>query len=178
MNITFIPSPNFETTPERKIDTIVIHCISLPPGEFGGDDVIDFFTNKLDTTKHSSYSNLEEMRVSAHYFIRRDGNAIQFVHTADVAWHAGKSELRGTPDCNKYSVGIELEGDEQHPFESVQYRSLVCLCRMLMEKHPAITLDRIVGHCEIAPARKTDPGAFFDWVSFYGMMCIDSAMSG
>ena len=162
----FIKSPYFKKAKNRLIDMIVIHYISLPPGDFSSSDVIDFFTGKLDFSKHPFYEKLKDLRVSTHFFIRRSGEIIQFVDTEDIAYHAGESEFRGRKNCNLYSIGIELEGDEDHPFTENQYKSLVHLCSSLMKEYKNITIDRIVGHCDIAPKRKKDPGKYFDWEYF------------
>jgi len=159
-----IPSPNYDDRPVGTvIDLVVIHAISLPPGKFGGRQVIDFFTNSLVFNEHPYFSRLIGLRVSSHYFIERSGRVIRFVDDADRAWHAGVSSFAGRENCNDYSLGIELEGSDFTPFSEIQY---VCLNRLLKDLkncYPAITDQRIVGHCHIAPRRKSDPGPFFDW---------------
>ena len=166
-DVEYLPSTNCDKRPEGyMIDTIVIHCISLPEGIFGNNNVINLFMNNLNFTDNPSFSNLKDTRVSAHIFIRRTGHIVQFVPFNLRAWHAGESNLRGRENCNDFSIGIELEGMENSSFESAQYESLVVLTRLLMNTYPAITLDRIVGHSDIAPGRKTDPGPYFDWHRF------------
>ena len=145
---------------------IVIHAISLPPGEFGTGYVLDLFLNRLDVTAHPSFKGLEGLKVSAHYFIDREGTVIELVDPDQMAWHAGESSFEGREECNPFSIGIELEGTPKHPFTQKQYRSLLELCLMLTKRYPLITPERIVGHCDIAPGRKEDPGPFFDWERF------------
>lgn len=159
--IPFIGSPNHDERPVGvPVDLLVIHSISLPPGEFGGRGVIDLFTNRLDTTAHPYYAGLAGLRVSAHFLIRRDGECLQFVPCSKRAWHAGVSCWGDRARCNDFSIGIELEGDDVTPFEDVQYESLAALTRLLRAQYP---ITEIVGHAEIAPGRKTDPGPRFDW---------------
>ncbi|MDR2031851.1 MAG: 1,6-anhydro-N-acetylmuramyl-L-alanine amidase AmpD [Azoarcus sp.] len=156
-----IESPNFDARPEgERVSLIVIHAISLPPDAFGGSGVIELFTNRLDPAAHPYYATIQHLRVSAHFFIRRDGETIQFVSTADRAWHAGASSWRGRARCNDFSLGIELEGCDAHPFDECQYAALAALLRRLARRYPGCDL---VGHSDIAPGRKTDPGPFFDW---------------
>jgi AmpD protein len=159
--VRFITSPNCdERPPGVAIDLLVIHAISLPPGEFGGDDVIDLFTNRLDASAHPYYAGLLGLRVSAHFLIRRGGECLQFVPCSLRAWHAGVSCWRDRSRCNDFSIGIELEGDDETPFEDVQYDRLATLTQVLRSHYP---IAEIVGHAEIAPGRKTDPGPSFDW---------------
>lgn len=156
-----IPSPNFDDRPEGDtIDLLVIHNISLPARHYGGDDVIRLFTNRLDPNAFPDDPDLAYERLSAHFFIRRDGELIQFVSTEERARHAGPSEWQGRAHCNDFSIGIELEGDDQDPFTSSQYATLAHLTRALEKRYP---IRGIVGHSDIAPGRKTDPGPFFDW---------------
>lgn len=167
LQMDFIASPNYdERPPSATLDLMVIHNISLPPGIFEGSDVIDLFTNKLDNTKHPYYQHLTGLRVSTHCFIRRTGQIIQFVPFEYRAWHAGESCYEGRDRCNDFSIGIELEGSDTSPFEPQQYESLIELTRTLIGVYPTLSADRIVGHSDIAPHRKTDPGPFFDWVFF------------
>jgi len=154
------------------IDLLVIHGISLPPGQFGGTAIDDLFCNRLDCTSHPSFSELADTRVSAHLLIRRDGSITQFVPFLLRAWHAGKSRFAGRDNCNDFSVGIELEGTDHIPYEQTQYQALIRVTRELMARYPAITLDRIVGHCDIAPGRKTDPGERFDWCYYKGQVTL------
>ena len=139
---------------------VVVHAISLPPSRFGSDDVERFFTNTLDPAAHSYFSKISELRVSAHFMIRRDGELIQFVSCQKRAWHAGLSSWNGRERCNDFSVGIELEGCDELPFEEVQYLRLIGLLTSLQTCYP---IDSVVGHSDISPGRKTDPGPCFDW---------------
>jgi AmpD protein len=157
-------SPNFNLRPdERDISLLVIHNISLPPGEFGGGYVQHFFQNKLDVRAHRYFSTISELKVSAHLFIERDGKITQFVPFGARAWHAGSSSFAGVPDCNNYSIGIELEGVDDVPFSDEQYGALEKVSRQLMLTYPKLTPARIAGHSDVAPGRKTDPGPAFDW---------------
>ena len=163
----FVPSPNCDDRPENvEIDTVVIHTISLPPGEYGGDGIIDFFLNRIQAADHPYFESIYHLKVSSHFLVRRGGEILQFVPVARRAWHSGDSEFKGRNAVNDFSIGIELEGMENSSFESTQYESLTVLTRLLMNTYPAITLDRIVGHSDIAPGRKTDPGPHFDWLRF------------
>lgn len=160
-------SPNCDARPAgTPLSLLVIHAISLPPGHFAGDAVERLFTNRLDHAAHPYYEGLRGLQVSAHLFLRRRGELIQFVRLDDRAWHAGVSVFEGRERCNDFSIGIELEGSDQRPFTAVQYRRLASVCRALMRAHPQITPARIVGHADIAPGRKTDPGPCFDWARF------------
>jgi len=155
-------SPNFgPRPPQTAVDMIVLHCISLPPGEFGGDAVQRLFCNQLDWNRHPYFKGIEGLRVSSHFFIRRRGDLLQFVSADDRAWHAGVSSFRGRDNCNENSIGIELEGVEGGAFEDGQYETLVALCTAILQ-HYGVTA--IVGHEHIAPGRKTDPGTGFDWL--------------
>ena len=160
------PSPNYDVRSNKEIDLIVIHSISLPPGIFGNSFVEDFFQNKLDHSKDKYFQEIKDLKVSSHFLIKRDGEITQFVSILDRAWHAGVSSFEGREDCNDYSIGIELEGTDIDSFEENQYESLVSLTSILMSELPRITLDRIVGHSDIAPGRKSDPGKGFDWGKF------------
>jgi AmpD protein len=156
-----IPSPNFGPRPPgATIDLVVVHSISLPPGVYGGDEVERLFTNTLDWDAHPYFQTIAGMQVSAHFFIRRDGALVQFVSCDDRAWHAGPSAWRGRANCNDDSVGIELEGLEGEAFESAQYEALVALCAALGQHYP---IRHVAGHEHIAPGRKNDPGAQFEW---------------
>jgi AmpD protein len=156
-----IASPNCDARPPgAAISLIVVHAISLPPGEFGGAGVIDLFTNKLDPAAHPYYAEIHDLKVSTHFFIRRDGALIQFVPCVLRAWHAGISSWQGRERCNEFSIGIELEGCDTIPFEDAQYTRLSALIRQLRDHYP---VRDIVGHSDIAPLRKTDPGPCFDW---------------
>jgi len=156
-----VPSPNCDARPQRtRITLIVVHGISLPPGEFGGDGILALFTNRLDTAAHPAYAAIATLRVSAHFLIRRDGALIQFVPCGRRAWHAGVSRWRGRERCNDFSIGIELEGTDLLPYTARQYARLAMLLAALAERYP---IADIVGHSDIAPGRKTDPGPAFDW---------------
>jgi AmpD protein len=156
-----IDSPNFDARPEgERVSLIVIHAISLPPNDFGGPGVIELFTNRLDPAEHPYYATIQHLRVSSHFFIRRDGELIQFVSTEDRAWHAGVSTWRERERCNDFSVGVELEGCDTLPFEDRQYETLTVLLQQLVQQYPGCD---VAGHSDIAPGRKTDPGPFFDW---------------
>lgn len=170
----FVPSPNCDRRPDfAAIDVLVIHAISLPPRRYGGDFIERLFTNRLFTGQlftdglpaeaHRGFAELRELKVSAHFLIRRGGDLLQFVPTHLRAWHAGESDFRGRPRVNDFSLGIELEGCDEDPFEAAQYDVLSALVRLLMNGYPAIKPDHIVGHSEISPRRKTDPGPCFDW---------------
>ncbi|WP_442806715.1 1,6-anhydro-N-acetylmuramyl-L-alanine amidase AmpD [Thauera sp. Sel9] len=160
MNL-YLPSPNFDERPEgESIRLIVVHAISLPPDQFGGPGVAQLFTNTLDPDGHPYYASIHHLRVSAHYFIRRDGKVVRFVDPVLRAWHAGVSSWNGRERCNDFSIGIELEGCDTLPFEDVQYRQLAGLIDELKRHYP---IEAVVGHADIAPGRKTDPGPFFDW---------------
>lgn len=161
-----IASPNCdERVPGMAIELVVIHNISLPPGEFGGDGVIALFTNRLDPAAHPYYREIHQLKVSAHFFIRRDGELIQFVPCGKRAWHAGVSQWQGRERCNDFSIGIELEGDDDTQFEEAQYTRLNALLAALRQSYP---IAGIVGHTDIAPGRKTDPGPFFRWEKIAG----------
>lgn len=155
------PSPNFDARPEGlPISLVVLHSISLPPGLYGGDAIEQLFTNRLDWDAHPYYEGIRGLRVSAHFLVRRDGALLQFVSCEQRAWHAGRSAWRGREDCNHYSIGIELEGLEGNTFEPAQYTQLARLLRALAARYP---IDEAVGHEDVAPGRKADPGAGFDW---------------
>jgi N-acetyl-anhydromuramoyl-L-alanine amidase len=156
-----IASPNCDSRPPHTpIDLLVIHNISLPPGEFSGEAVVQLFTNTLDANAHPYYEQLRGLKVSAHFFIRRNGGIIQFVPCGKRAWHAGASSWQGRAGCNNFSIGVELEGSDHMPFSDRQYAALTRLTRLLQRTYP---LRNVVGHSDIAPDRKTDPGPCFDW---------------
>lgn len=170
-----VESPNFDERPDASdIDTIVIHAISLPPGEFGGDAIEQFFCNKLDHTLHPFYREIKEVCVSAHLLITRKGELVQFVPLHQRAWHAGESECRGRKEVNDFSIGIELEGCDEKPFKDAQYKKLVEVTNMLTSVFPGLSLQHIYGHCDVAPGRKTDPGPHFDW-QHYRHLCQQTA---
>lgn len=159
----YIPSPNCDDRPAAAVELLVIHNISLPPNEFGGDGVQRLFTNTLDAGAHPYYQTIAGLKVSAHFFVRRDGRIIQFVPCLKRAWHAGASSWQGKSRCNDFSLGIELEGSDFVPFTDAQYAALDRLTRVLREVYP---LRGIAGHSDIAPLRKTDPGPCFDWARY------------
>lgn len=159
-----VASPNFGPRPPgASVDLVVVHSISLPPGVYGGDEVPRLFTNTLDWDAHPYFQQIRGMQVSAHFFIRRDGALLQFVSCDDRAWHAGRSSWRGREECNDDSVGIELEGLEGGEFEAPQYEALAALCAALAQRYP---IRHVAGHEHIAPGRKNDPGAGFEWARF------------
>jgi N-acetyl-anhydromuramoyl-L-alanine amidase len=156
-----IRSPNFDARPAgAAVELIVIHGISLPPGEFGGDGIERLFTNRVDPEADPFYATIAGLRVSAHFLVRRDGRLVQFVSCDDRAWHAGVSRFRGRERCNDFSIGIELEGTDDVPYEAAQYRMLARLLKALARRYP---IGHVAGHSAIAPGRKTDPGPAFDW---------------
>jgi N-acetyl-anhydromuramoyl-L-alanine amidase len=156
-----VPSPNYDERPDdAAITLLVVHDISLPPGDFSGDAIIGLFTNTLDFSAHPYYETLRDLKVSAHFLIRRGGELIQFVPCAKRAWHAGVSSWRGRERCNDFSVGVELEGTEDQVFTEQQYLRLAELAAELHYRYP---ITDIVGHADVAPGRKTDPGPSFDW---------------
>lgn len=160
INAQVITSPNFDARPFDELSLIVIHNISLPPGEYGGNGIIELFTNQLNAKEHPFYAEIHTQKVSAHFLIRRNGALIQFVSCLNCAWHAGVSSWQGRERCNDFSVGIELEGSDFEAFEPVQYQTLNTLISNLLKKYP---IKAILGHSDIAPVRKTDPGPCFDW---------------
>lgn len=167
----YIPSPNCDAFPETAdINLIVIHAISLPAGTYGGDDVVQLFTNQLDCLEQTDYEDLAGLKVSSHFFIRRDGQVIQFVPVNQRAWHAGVSEYDGEQNCNDFSIGIELEGSENDEFTEMQYQQLAKLTLKLFKFYPKITQERIVGHSDIAPGRKWDPGNGFNWQKYFALL--------
>lgn len=160
-----VPSSNFDARPDGvDIDLLVIHAISLPPGQFGGPYIEQLFTNRLVTDQHPYFAAIQQLGVSAHFLITRDGRLLQFVDIFARAWHAGESRWQGRSRCNDFSVGVELEGCDELPFELAQYARLTSLLKDLFQRLPALNTTRLVGHSDIAPTRKTDPGPHFDWV--------------
>ncbi len=158
---TQIASPNHDARPDgEKISLIVIHNISLPPQQYGGNGIAQLFTNQLDPHEHPYYAEIHTLKVSSHFLIRRDGELVQFVSCLERAWHAGASNWKGIPRCNDFSIGIELEGSDFDVFESAQYQTLKILVTALKQTYD---IDEVVGHSDIAPGRKTDPGSYFDW---------------
>ena len=168
-----VPSPNFDSRPsDGGVDLIVVHGISLPPGEFGGPHIERLFCNRLDPHAHDCFRTIADLKVSAHLLIRRDGGLVQFVALSDRAWHAGESCFGDRDRCNDFSIGIELEGTDCTPYEAAQYERLGDVCRALMHRWPAIGSDRVVGHSDIAPDRKTDPGPAFDWRRLRNLLAV------
>ncbi|WP_317455242.1 1,6-anhydro-N-acetylmuramyl-L-alanine amidase AmpD [Acinetobacter johnsonii] len=161
-----IPSPNFNARPaDTEIQLIVIHNISLPPSQFGGGYIEQFFQNQLDWSVHPYFQTIQGIQVSAHLLILRSGEVLQFVNFNDRAWHAGRSSYLAKKECNDYSIGIELEGSDNLPFEDAQYETLVHVTACLQQAYPQIQ-QHLAGHSDIAPGRKTDPGPFFDWLDY------------
>jgi len=161
------PSPNFDERPaDTDINLIVIHAISLPAGEFGGPWIDQLFCNALDTSYHEYFREICDLKVSAHVLIRRDGEVVQYVPFHQRAWHAGESCFEDCEGCNDFSIGIELEGCDDRPFEDIQYQQLAELTQSLINNFPGINKQRIAGHSDIAPGRKTDPGPLFDWEKY------------
>ena len=157
-------SPHFDQRPEpQDISLLIIHYISLPPEQFGGGYIDDFFQGKLDPQAHPYFQEISPLRVSAHCLIERTGRITQYVNFADRAWHAGLSCFEGRDKCNDFAIGIELEGSNEQPFSDAQYAALQALTQEIMRTYPHITKERIVGHCDVSPGRKIDPGQYFDW---------------
>lgn len=164
-------SPNQDARPPgAEIDLLVVHSISLPAGQYGGPWIDQLFTNCLDAKQHSYFQTVVELRVSAHALVRRDGEIVQYVPFHKRAWHAGASRFGGRSACNDFSIGIELEGSDHDPYDDSQYEVLAELSRVLMKQWPGIDAERIVGHCDIASGRKTDPGELFDWNHFRALL--------
>ncbi len=158
-----VPSPNRSSREGRAVDAVVLHHISLPPGQFGGGHVGALFCNCLDPAAHPYFAEVAGLKVSAHFLVERDGCVTQFVDTDEKAWHAGESVLTGEGDVNRFSVGVELEGDEVTPYTEAQYLALERLLAELRRAHPGIRAERLVGHEHVAPGRKRDPGPLFAW---------------
>jgi N-acetyl-anhydromuramoyl-L-alanine amidase len=166
-------SPYFDERPTGMApELLVVHGISLPPGEFGGPWIDHLFTGTLPADAHPEFRKRASLRVSAHALIRRDGQIVQYVPFGQRAWHAGKSEYAGRSSCNDFSIGVELEGTDQTPYTDAQYLSLAALANALLSAYPALSPDRIVGHSDIAPGRKTDPGPYFDWPRFRSLLAV------
>ncbi|PSB92383.1 1,6-anhydro-N-acetylmuramyl-L-alanine amidase AmpD [Candidatus Pandoraea novymonadis] len=162
-NAERIPSPNFDERPKAMaIDLLVVHNISLPHGQFGGNEIADFFCNKLDNSAHPIFNEIRDLHVSAHFLVRRTGRVQQFVSCNARAWHAGVSSFQGRKHCNDFSIGIEVEGSDHLPFEKLQYKGLAKLTLAIFARY---SIQAIVGHADIAPGRKTDPGPYFDWMT-------------
>ncbi len=160
----FVASPNHDGRPQNEPPSLlVLHGISLPPGEYGGPWIDALFTNTLDPEAHPYFAGIHQLRVSSHLLVRRDGELVQYVPFDKRAWHAGVSSFQGRERCNDFSIGIELEGSDDEPYEAVQYRVLAECIVALLAAYPELSAERITGHSDIAPGRKTDPGPHFDW---------------
>ena len=160
-------SPFFDERPPGTVpELLVVHGISLPPGEFGGPWIDRLFTGTLPSEAHPEFRERATLRVSAHVLIRRDGEPVQYVPFGARAWHAGKSEYRGRSSCNDFSIGVELEGTDDTPYTDAQYQTLSALAEALLASYPTLSAEHIVGHSDVAPGRKTDPGPSFDWARF------------
>ena len=158
------PSPNCDSRPEESdIGLIVIHGISLPPGKFGDDYIDQLFCNKLNPEEHPYFKEISGLKVSSHLLVRRDGEVVQYVPLYKRAWHAGVSSYKNRECCNDFSIGIELEGEDETPYADIQYQILSKIIKSLINTYPALNQETIVGHSDIAPGRKTDPGTAFDW---------------
>jgi AmpD protein len=164
----FCPSPNQDARPDGEVpELIILHGISLPPGEFGGAEIEALFMNELDWDAHPYYGEIRGLLVSAHLLIRRDGSLIQFVPFTKRAWHAGESRFRGRAQCNDFSIGIELEGEDETAYADRQYDVLSAVVLATCCAYPRISVRQVVGHCDVAPGRKRDPGPAFDWLRLY-----------
>ena len=157
-------SPNCDERPDGcEISLLVVHGISLPPGQYGGPEIDRFFTNTLDAGAHPYFAEIAGLKVSSHLLVRRDGEVVQYVPFRKRAWHAGDSCYQGRAACNDFSIGIELEGQDDEPYTDMQYEVLASVIRVLVEAYPGLSANNIAGHCDISPQRKTDPGPAFDW---------------
>lgn len=171
-----VESPNSDERPaETEVSLLVVHGISLPPWQYGGNYIEQLFCNCLNPDEHPYFAEIADLRVSAHVLIRRDGEVVQFVSFNRRAWHAGVSCFEGRERCNDFSIGIELEGCDDEAYQSAQYSQLVDVTNSVMKAYPAITPARIAGHSDIAPGRKTDPGPAFDWDCFRQQLAGDLA---
>jgi AmpD protein len=166
-----VPSPNFDARPDGILpELIVVHGISLPPDQFGGPWIDRLFTNTLPSDEHPYFATISQLRVSSHALIRRDGEVVQYVPFHQRAWHAGASSYQGRERCNDFSIGIELEGADETPYEPAQYRMLSAVILELCAAYSSLSLSHIAGHSDIAPERKTDPGPAFDWQRLYALL--------
>ena len=176
---TQCPSPNQDARPDGvEPELIIVHGISLPPGEYGGPYIESLFTNCLDWDDHPYFQEIEGTEVSAHLLIRRNGEVIQFVPFGRRAWHAGESSFRGRSSCNDFSIGVELEGSDDAPYTDEQYCHLVAAVLAIIKAYPKISARQIAGHCDIAPGRKSDPGPAFDWLRLYDGLRLDTRVAG
>ncbi len=164
-----LASPNCDERPDN-ISLLIVHGISLPPGEFGGPWIDALFTNTLQPDGHEYFKQISHLKVSSHLLIRRDGELVQYVPFSQRAWHAGESSFEGQPCCNDFSIGIELEGTDDQEYTSAQYQQLAAVISQIQKEYPAITTERIVGHSDVAPGRKTDPGRAFDWQKLHKLL--------
>jgi AmpD protein len=170
-SVNRVDSPNFDDRPDPgDISLIVIHCISLPPGEFANGCIDQLFSNRLNPDDHPYFATIYQVKVSSHLLIKRSGDIVQYVPFDKRAWHAGQSCYKGRERCNDFSIGIELEGTESTPYTESQYKQLAAAVRCLLIAYPGLSKDRITGHSDIAPGRKTDPGNSFDWLQFYSLL--------
>ena len=162
-----VPSPNCDQWPtECQPELIILHGISLPPGQFGGSAIDELFTNRLDPSVHPYFAQICNIQVSSHLLVRRDGTLVQYVPLNMRAWHAGESFWNGRERCNDFSIGIELEGTDEMPYEDVQYATLAELILAICQSLPSLASGEVIGHCHVSPGRKTDPGPHFDWARF------------
>lgn len=176
---TQCPSPNQDERPDGvEPELVIIHGISLPPGEYGGPHIESLFTNCLNSDDHPYFREIDGLQVSSHLLIRRDGDVVQFVPFGRRAWHAGESSFRGRSCCNDYSIGIELEGTDDSPYTDEQYDKLAPVVLAIMAAYPGISARRIAGHCDVSPGRKTDPGPAFDWLRLYDGLRAQAEDSG
>ena len=172
-------SPNRDARPAGTDPSmVVLHGISLPPGRFGGPEIASLFANTLDFDAHPYFQEIRGLKVSAHLLIRRDGAAVQFVPFTERAWHAGESCFRGATRCNDFSIGVELEGEDETPYDDRQYPVLAAVLRAIFAVYPAISARELAGHCDIAPGRKMDPGPAFDWLRLYDDLGAPSSAPG
>ena len=173
VDVRRVISPNCDERPQHlPVSLLVIHSISLPPGEYGGSGIDEFFCNRLDPDAHEYFSCIKDMRVSSHLLIRRDGELVQYVPFSKRAWHAGQSCFQGQEACNDFSIGIELEGQDDEAYTEAQYQQLAAAIYLLRSYYPAIDDQSIIGHSDIAPGRKTDPGPAFDWQHLHVLLQI------
>ena len=171
----FIESPNADPRPDNTLpQLIVVHGISLPPNQFGGQAITQLFTNTLNPEEDLYFEKIKDLKVSAHALIHRDGSLIQYVPFHDRAWHAGASEFQGRANCNDFSIGIELEGTDNSCYTLKQYETLSGLIKALWQVYPSLSAQHVVGHCDIAPGRKTDPGEFFQWASLKRLLATEA----
>lgn len=176
-DVLYVPSPNCDERPAgMPVDLIVIHGISLPPGQYGGPYITQLFTNQLNPAEHPYFADIAGLKVSSHVLIRRTGQVIQYVPFDKRAWHAGKSNYQGRDRCNDFSIGIELEGTDDTEYTAEQYQQLSEVIHILLQSYPNLSRDRITGHSDIAPGRKTDPGPSFVWTRMLGIL--DTRLAG